>query len=175
MTSGRCLRTGVGVALAVLGTALAGNVPARAEPEELWAPAIKQVDTALARKEYSAALRAANDAYTLALNTTRWDGMACAGDLYRRIGEATGLRRSFEAKAKEAYQKAFFRARQQASVEGVLRATEGYAALGDTQMVGLGLRVAERLAAGDPEAQADIRTFRARLGDPSFTAGEVRQ
>jgi hypothetical protein len=139
-----------------------------------WTPAIQQVDAALARKEYSAALRTANDAYALALNTTRWDGMVCAGDLYRRIGEATGLRRSFETKAREAYQKAFFRARQQASVEGVLRAIEGYAALGDAQMVGLGLRVADRLAARDPEAQADIRTFRARLGDPSLTAGEVR-
>ena len=83
--------------------------------------------------------------------------------------------RSFEAKAREAYQKAFFRARQQASVEGVLRSVEGYAALGDTQMVGVGLRVAERLAARDPEALADVRAFRSRLGDPSITAGEIRQ
>ena len=61
----------------------------------------------------------------------------------------------------------------QASVEGILRVTEGYHALGDTQMVGLGIRVAERLAARDPEAQADIRTFRARLGD-SIPVGELR-
>jgi hypothetical protein len=175
MTRGGYLRTGVGVALAIGGAALGGNAVALADVDGPWTPAIQQVDAALARKEYSAALRAANDAYALALNTTRWDGMACAGDLYRRIGEATGLRRSFESKAREAYQKAFFRARQQASVEGVLRAMEGYAALGDAQMVGVGLRVAERLAARDPEAQADIRTFRARLGDPSFIAGEVRQ
>ena len=174
MNRGRYLRRGVGVALAVVGTALAGNATVLANPDGPWTPAIQQVDAALARKEYSAALRTANDAYALALNTTRWDGMVCAGDLYRRIGEATGLRRSFETKAREAYQKAFFRARQQASVEGVLRAIEGYAALGDAQMVGLGLRVADRLAARDPEAQADIRTFRARLGDPSLTAGEVR-
>ena len=117
------------------------------------------------------ALRAANEAYMLALGTTRWDGMVVAGDLYRRIGEATGLRRSFESKAREAYQKAFFRARQQASVEGVLRVTEGYASLGDTQMVGLGLRVAERLAARDPEAQADVRTLRTRLGDGTLPSG----
>jgi hypothetical protein len=159
------LRSGLAVALMIVGVALAGNVAAVAVPDDPWAPAIEQVDKALARKEYSAALRAANDAYTLALGTTRWDGMVTAGDLYRRIGEATGLRRSFESKAREAYQKAFFRARQQASVEGILRATEGYAALGDTQMVGLGLRVAERLAARDPEAQADIKSFRARFGD----------
>ena len=175
MTRGRYLRSGVAVTL-MLGAAvgLAGNAAALGTgADDPWAPAIQQVDGALARKEYSAALRAANDVYTLALGTTRWDGMVCAGDLYRRIGEATGLRRSFESKAREAYQKAFFRARQQASVEGILRATEGYAALGDTQMVGLGLRVAERLAARDPEAQADIRTFRARLSETPPVA-EIR-
>jgi hypothetical protein len=175
MTRGRYLRLGLAVSFTVLGAALAGNAAALATPDSPWAPAIQQVDAALTRKEYSAALRAANDAYALALGTTRWDGMVCAGDLYRRIGEATGLRRSFETKAREAYQKAFFRARQQASVEGILRATEGYAALGDAQMVGLGLRVAERLAARDPEAQADIRSFRTRLGGGTLAAGEVRQ
>jgi hypothetical protein len=174
MTRGRYLQSGLTACLAVLGIAFAGNVAALATPGDPWTPAIQQVDTALARKEYSAALRAANDAYTLALGTTRWDGMVAAGDLYRRIGEATGLRRSFEGKAREAYQKAFFRARQQASVEGVLRATEGYAALGDSQMVGLGLRVAERLAARDPEAQADIKSFRARIGDGNVPVGELR-
>jgi hypothetical protein len=164
----------VAAILMTLGTALAGHAAVGApDASDPWTPAIERVDSALARKEYSAALRAANDAYTLALGTTRWDGMVCAGDLYRRIGEATGLRRSFESKAREAYQKAFFRARQQASVEGILRVTEGYHALGDTQMVGLGIRVAERLAARDPEAQADVRTFRARLGD-SIPVGELR-
>ena len=99
--------------------------------------------------------------------------MVCAGDLYRRIGEATGLRRSFESKAREAYQKAFFRARQQASVEGILRATEGYAALGDTQMVGLGLRVAERLAAGTPRPRRT--SARSALASATrFPVGELR-
>jgi hypothetical protein len=174
MNKGRWLRRWIGATLTILGTGLAGNVPALADPEGPWTASIQQVDAALARREYSAALRAANDAYTLALNTTRWDGMVSAGDLYRRIGEATGLRRSFDTKAREAYQKAFFRARQQASVDGVLRAVEGYAALGDAQMVGVGLRVADRLAVRDPEAQADIRTFRARFGDPRLTVGDIR-
>jgi hypothetical protein len=170
----RPLRIGLVAILVLLGTTVVGNAaPVSTSTGDPWTPAIEQVDKALARKEYSAALRAANDAYTLALGTTRWDGMVCAGDLYRRIGEATGLRRSFESKAREAYQKAFFRARQQASVEGILRVTEGYHALGDTQMVGLGIRVAERLAARDPEAQADIRTFRARLGD-TVPVGDLR-
>ena len=170
-TGRRFLRLALGGCLAIL--ALAGNVAALATPDQPWSPAAQQVDNALARKEYSAALRAANEAYSLALGSARWDGMVVSGDLYRRIGEATGLKRSFETKAREAYQKAFFRARQQSSVEGVLRATEGYAALGDTQMVGLGLRVADRLAAGDPEAQADVKTFRARLSD-TRPVGDLR-
>ena len=174
MSRGRFLRSGVAITLVALVMTTAGSVAALATPDSPWAPAIRRVDTALARKEYSLALRTANEAYALALGTTRWDGMVFAGDLYRRIGEATGLRRSFESKAREAYQKAFFRARQQASVEGVLRTMEGYAALGDTQMVGLGLRVAERLAARDPEAQADVRTFRTRLGDSTLPVREIR-
>jgi hypothetical protein len=174
MSRGRDLRAAAALTLTAVVMGTAGSVTALATPDSPWAPAIRQVDTALARKEYSLALRAANDAYALALGTTRWDGMVFAGDLYRRIGEATGLRRSFESKAREAYQKALFRARQQGSVEGVLRVTEGYAALGDTQMVDLGLRVAERLAARDPEAQADVRMFRTRFGERTIPVGEIR-
>ena len=173
MNGRQSLRTALRAGLVILGTLLVGNVAALADPEGPWSPAVLQADAALARKEYSAALRAANDAYTAALASTRWDGMVLAGDLYRRIGDQTGLRRSFDAKAKEAYQKAFFRARQQASVEGVLRSMEGYAALGDVQMVGVGIRVAERLAARDPEALADVRAFRARIGEPNATT-EIR-
>ena len=103
MTLGWHLRVKVAAILMTLGTALAGHAAVGApDASDPWTPAIERVDSALARKEYSAALRAANDAYTLALGTTRWDGMVCAGDLYRRIGEATGLRRSFESKAREA-------------------------------------------------------------------------
>lgn len=163
--------TGLPAGLLVL--ALAGQATAVAAPEAPWAPASRQVDAALARKEYTLALRSANEAYGLALGSERWDGMISVGDLYRRIGEATGLRVSFNTKAREAYQTALFRARQQASIEGVLRAVEGYAALGDGKMVTLGLRVADRLAVGNPEAQADVRSFRVRLGDSRPTAAEV--
>lgn len=154
--------------------ALAGHAGGVA-PEAPWMPASEQVETALARKEYSAALRAANEAYTLALGSERWEGMVSSGDLYRRIGQVTGLRVSFDAKAREAYQKALFRARQQASIEGVLRVVEGYAALGDDKMVVLGLRLADRLAVGSPEAQADVRTFRTRLGELRPASGEARR
>lgn len=162
-------------ALALVSVAAGGHATAGTAPGDRWAPAIEQADAALARKEYTAALRSANEAYARALGATRWDGMISVGDLYRRMGAATGLRASFDAKAREAYRTALFRARQQASVDGVLRATEGYAALGDEETVALGLRVAERLAAGDAETLAAVRVLRARLGDPSLAARGPRR
>lgn len=125
--------------------------------------ASQEVARALGRGEHAAALRAANAAYALALGQPRWDALVCAGDLYRRVGRATGLQVALDAKAGEAYRKALFRARQQASVEGVLRVTEAHAALGDEPMVILGLEVASRLAARDREAQAEVRIARARI------------
>ncbi len=161
------------VVLGLLGPG--GAADALAAAEGPWTPAIQQVDGALGRKEYVAALRAANDAYALAQAAPRWEGLVAVGDAYRRIGETTGLRQSFDTKAREAYQKALFRARQHASVEGVLRAAEGYAALGDAAMVAHGIRVAESLAGSNAEAQAEVKLFRTRLGAPELTAGAVRR
>jgi hypothetical protein len=109
MTNGRYRHRELGAALALQETALAGDMVVMAEPN--GPSASKQVDAALAREEYSAALRAANEVYALALSTTHWDRMVRAGDLYRRIGEVTGLRETFEAKARGAYGTTFFRAR----------------------------------------------------------------
>jgi hypothetical protein len=163
----------VSTALALISLT-AGEQAARAEADGPWTSALRELDGALARKEYTAALRLANDAHALALATARWDGMVAAGEAYRRIGEVTGLRASFDAKAREAYRKALFRARQQGSVDGVLRVTEAYAALGDAQTVAIGLRAAERLAAGDADALARLRVVQSRLGDPGVAARGAR-
>ena len=61
MTRGRYLRSGVAITLAAVVMTTAGSVAALATPDSPWALAIRQVDTALARKEYSLALRAANE------------------------------------------------------------------------------------------------------------------
>jgi hypothetical protein len=156
-----------------VGVLMLVPVVSAAVPDRL-AELIRRANEALDRREYSAALRAANEAYTIALGSERWDRLIVVGDAYRRIGEATGLRQSFDTKAREAYQKAFFRARQQASVEGVLRAAEGFAGLGDRQMVTHGVRVAERLAAGDPEAQAELRAFTLRYRDTTTVSEPSR-
>ena len=59
MTRRRYLRSGLAVSLMLAAAALAGNAAALATSDDPWAPAIQQVDSALARKEDSAALRAA--------------------------------------------------------------------------------------------------------------------
>ena len=163
----------VSTALALVSLA-AGHRPAGAETEGPWSTAIRDADAALAQKEYTAALRLAKDAHARALGTTRWDGMVAAGELYRRLGEVTGLRASFDARAREAYRTALFRARQQGSVEGLLRVTEAYAALGDEQTVAVALRAAERLAAGDAGAAAQVRLVRSRLGEAVAGRGARR-
>jgi hypothetical protein len=49
MNAPRYLRRGVAVGLVALGTLVAGNVAAVADPDGPWTPAIQQVDGALAR------------------------------------------------------------------------------------------------------------------------------
>jgi len=147
---------------------------ATGDPSAPWLSSIQQVDAALGRKEYSAALRASHDAYGAALASRRWEGMVAAGDAYRRIGEATGLHKSFQAKAREAYLAALFRARQQSALDGVLRAAEAFVTLGDIEVVTQCVRIAKLLAAQDPEKQADVRAFTARLADPALTVQKLQ-
>jgi hypothetical protein len=54
-------------------------------------------------------------------------------------------------------------ARRAGSVEGVLAAADRLAALGDREGAERAVRIAEALAAGDPEATADVRAFGRRI------------
>ena len=172
----RSLADGLGglVVLLVVGSrpvtvgAQAGNEPAP------WAAGVRRAEEALTRREFGAALRAANEAHDAAVRTTGWEGLVEVAGTYRHIGEVTGLYQSFEAKAREVYGRALVRARQQASVEGVLRAAEGFLILGDVATATQCVRVADRLAGRDPEARADVRAFAARLSDASGAASPAR-
>ena len=157
-------------------TGLGAYAPSRAadDPGAPWGSALQRVDDALAHREFGAALKAANQAYAAALASPRWDGLTAVAGAYRGIGAATGLQQSFDTKARELYLKALFRARQQASVDGVLRAGEGFLALGDAVTARQCVRIADRLAGRDADAQADVRAFAARLSDPALTAQPVR-
>jgi hypothetical protein len=162
-------------AAVILGIATACAPAGRASDgvDAPWAAPIRTADDALGRKEYSAALRLWHEAYRAALAAPGWEGLMAAGDAYLRIGEATGLRRSADLKTREIYLAALTRARQQGSVDGVLRAAEGLAALGDVKAVAQCVRLAEVLAARDPDARADVRAFKARLTSPALAGREA--
>jgi hypothetical protein len=54
----------------------------------------------------------------------------------------------------------------------VLQVAEAFAGLNDREVVRRCLRVVERLAEGDADAQADVRAFVARLSDWLLVSGE---
>jgi len=73
-----------------------------------------------------------------------------------------------------AFLAALFRARQQSALDGVLRAAEAFVTLGDIEVVTQCVRIAKLLAAQDPEKQADVRAFTARLADPALTVQKLQ-
>lgn len=137
-----------------------------------WASHARRVGEALALKDVGAAERAWHEAYRAAISARRWDGFAAVGDAYLRIGEVVGTRLIPEAKARQLYLAALFRAREQGSLDGVLRSAEAFAALGDREIAGQGLRIAEGLAASerDPQTRARVRALADRLAPQSLGA-----
>jgi hypothetical protein len=149
------------VAIAVLSLvglrhARPGTAAGRLEPIP-WTAHLPSVDGALAAGDVKAAVRAWHTAHAAALASGSWEGMIEAGDAYLRIGRAAGARTPAEAKARQAYLVALFRARAQRSLDGVLRAADAFAQLGDDEVVAQGIAVARALAARHRDAAADAR------------------
>jgi hypothetical protein len=151
---------------AVVGLLAVGEASTKrisTNPLATSAPSIQSVEEAVMHRNVTAALREWEDAYRAAVARGRWEQLVEAADAYREIGEAVGSRERFDAKAREIYLAALFRARQQDSLDGVLRVAEAFAALGDRDEVERCLRIAERLAAQDAEAKADVQAVAARI------------
>jgi hypothetical protein len=123
------------------------------------------VRDALQRGELGTAQAAWRDAYRALRRSRDWQQMAALGDLALELASAAGTPRAGDADARRAYLGALFRARADASVDGVLRATEAFATLGDRDVVDEGLRTAQSLVGRtrDPGARERIAAARARL------------
>ncbi len=143
--------------------------------EYAWTTHLRAVDDALARRDLAGATRAWNQAYQAAVASWRWDGMLEVGSASLRIAELSGAHQVAAATARNSYLAALFRARQQDSVDGVLRAAEAFAALGDRDVVEQSLQLARALAAEtrDPQAAARVRAFAARLATHSVQVGTL--
>ncbi len=140
-----------------------------------WATHIQRMDEALARKDIGGAERAWHAAYVTALANRRWDGRVAVGDASLRIGETAGAPKTAQARARANYMAALFQARSQGSLEGVLRVTEAFAALGDREVVDGCLRIAEAMPGEgrDPQARERVRAFREQL-TTRFVEAEAR-
>jgi hypothetical protein len=138
-----------------------GQVVSRAP----WSAPIQRADKALSQKDVHAAEWAWREAYGLALRSRGWEGLLAIGDARLRIGDLRGDDASEEADARKLYLAALFRARDQGSLDGVLRSTERFAGLGDYEMASHGIRIAGDVAARgrDPQALARVRAFAEQL------------
>ena len=85
-------------------------------------------------------------AYAAALGSRRWDTMLDVGDAYLRAGAQSHVPRVYEAKAREAFLVALFRARREGALDGVVRVGRAFAALGDREVAAHCERLAEDLS-----------------------------
>lgn len=108
----------------------------------LWVPLIAKLDRALSRGDAVNAQRAWSGAEVAAVASLTWEALVEVGDATRRIGDAAGARALTTPWARRSYLTAFVRAQRQGSLDGMLHAAEGFAALGDRDLARQCLRAA---------------------------------
>lgn len=135
-----------------------------AEAQIAWKAQLEKVDEAAGRNDLNAALMVWREAYAAALRSRHWEGMVAVGEAYRRLGELGGFSQAARAKAREIYLAALFRARQEPSLDGVLRVAEAFAELGDRDVVERCIEVARGVAAQvrDPRGEDRVRALAER-------------
>lgn len=153
------------IALVLLG--LAGiwlyaprSINADVEPGRLltpWAAHLDDVDLGLATGDRARAVRAWSNAWMAAQASHRWQPLIDVGDAALRVGQATDSTVIARANARRAYRAALVRAHAQRSVDGVLRAAESFAALGDRNVTEGALYTARKLAAQTPDRNLQAR------------------
>jgi hypothetical protein len=111
------------------------------------------------------AIRTTEVAHRRAVRDGRWEALIDVGDAYQRIAGRGGAPGTMSQRAHDAYAAALQSARRAESLDGVLRAAEAFAQLGDAHEVELSLLVARDLAGSDPESVADVRAVAVRLSD----------
>ncbi len=139
--------------------------PVQVSSDAPWTVHLRHSDEALRLQDVKVAEQAWHRAYLAALGSTSWEGRLDVGDASLRIGDVAKRREPAKAKARSLYMEALFRARSQGSLDGVLRAGEAFAALGDQEVASQAIHIAEGLAAQghDPYAPARVRSVTERL------------
>ena len=100
-----------------------------------WVPHLERMDEALARNDLPTAQRAAHDAFVATLITATWEGKIAVGQAYQRLAQHPEWRAEALKTARREYLDAFFLARQQGSLDGLLASAAAFASLGDRAVV----------------------------------------
>jgi hypothetical protein len=155
------LLTAVLLAGLALGEAPVPDAPRR--PVRAAPAALRAVDDT--RREAARAYDRWQAAHRAALRDDGWEALLRVGRAARQLGDTGGDREAWRARSRDAYLTALGRARQDASLDGVLEVAEALADLGDGESARLAIGSAERLAGADAEALADVQAVSARLAD----------
>jgi hypothetical protein len=170
------MRHGIVPALLLAGLLILLAIVEAMGAEVPWADYIAAVDQAVAARDARATTQALGRAYNAALGSRRWEGLLVVGDAAVRAGRALDMPEPALRQARRAYMTGLLRARDVNAIDGVLRACQAFAAIGDASVVAQCLRIAEDLAISSRDSRilADVRAATARLTDHSFAAGEHR-
>jgi hypothetical protein len=128
-----------------------------------WSGHLRAVDRALGQSDVDGARRAWENAHLAAVESLSWEGLIETGHACLRIGGASSARPAAEPTARRAYFAALYRACRENSFEGILRAAEAFADLGDRDVVDECLGLAE-LQVDGKEARRRLSTLVQRLG-----------
>jgi len=151
------------IGLASIWAAAPRSLDAKMGPQRLrtpWKAYLDEQERALAAGDHARAMRAWGDAKTAALASRRWEPLLDVGDAALRVGDGTGSPARARRSARHVYRAALFRARAQRSVDGVLRAADAFASLGDRTVTEGALHAARKLAAGTPDTGLRSRVER---------------
>ena len=139
------------LSVAAFGPATIAGFTVRDSPsvdaELSWRDYLDVVDQALVRRDVGDAVRSWQDAYGVALASRRWEALLASGDMFVRIGEASGRPEGARPNVRYAYMAALMQAERQRSVDGVRAIGRAFAALGDPEVAAYCERIAATLPA----------------------------
>ena len=134
-----------------------------------WQETLGRIDETLQAGDTRAAVAAWRRAYAMARQSGEWERLAEIGDKALQIGEVPAFGETAKGAARRSYLTALFRARARGSLDGVLRAAEGFATLGDRAVVEQALLVASRLGV-DAQSRERLLAMSERFPAPAAAA-----
>lgn len=152
----------LGVGLTAAARTTERRESARPQWQRDWAQHLQAATAAQHRGDLATAARAWRTAYGAARKGHGWAAPIAVADAHLAL--AAAVRAELRPQARELYMEALLRAHDAGSLDGVLRAAEGFEILGDRHMVARSVRIAREVAGGNATGETLARL---RALDPS--------